>query len=357
MTPASRRDAAFAPDGAGSRPGTVRQFELTERVAAYDPRADTGLIDAAYVLAAQAHGTQYRDNGDPYITHPVAVADILAGYRLDTDTIVTALLHDVVEDTRLKLPDIEARFGKTVGGLVDGVTKLTKLELKTARSAQAENFRKLVLAMSQDIRVLLVKLADRLHNMRTLHFVAAPERRQRIALETMEIYAPLAERIGMDAMKSELQNLAFQQLETEAFDTIPGAAELPPRPGRGHHRGGAGRAGAGVPRWRRLGGGGERAREEPLLHLGEDAAAQYRLRATVGHHGVPRRRAHPGGVLHGAGRSACELPGDRRALQGLHLDAQVQRLPEPAHRRHAAAAAQPKNRGANPHRRDAARGR
>ncbi len=220
MTPASRRDAAFAPDGAGSRPGTVRQFELTERVAAYDPKADTGLIDAAYVLAAQAHGTQYRDNGDPYITHPVAVADILAGYRLDTDTIVTALLHDVVEDTRLKLPDIEARFGKTVGGLVDGVTKLTKLELKTARSAQAENFRKLVLAMSQDIRVLLVKLADRLHNMRTLHFVAAPERRQRIALETMEIYAPLAERIGMDAMKSELQNLAFQQLETEAFDTI-----------------------------------------------------------------------------------------------------------------------------------------
>ena len=221
MAAADRQQIAFAPDGAASaRPGVVRQFELTERVANYDPKADTGLIDAAYVLAAQAHGLQYRDNGDPYITHPVAVAYILAGYRLDTDTIVTALLHDVVEDTKIPLAAIEARFGKTVAGLVDGVTKLTKLEIKTARSAQAENFRKLVLAMSQDIRVLLVKLADRLHNMRTLHFVTALERRQRIALETMEIYAPLAERIGMDAMKSELQNLAFQQIETEAFDTI-----------------------------------------------------------------------------------------------------------------------------------------
>ena len=168
----------------------------------------------------QAHGDQRRDNGDPYITHPVAVADILAGYRLDTDSIVTALLHDTVEDTGVKLSDIEQRFGKAVAGLVDGVTKLTKLELKTGRDKQAENFRKLVLAMSQDIRVLIVKLADRLHNMRTLHFVASAERRQRIARETMEIYAPLAERIGMDAVKTELQNLAFAQLEKEAFDTI-----------------------------------------------------------------------------------------------------------------------------------------
>ncbi len=161
-----------------------------------------------------------RDNGDPYITHPLAVADILAGYRLDTGSIVTALLHDAVEDTGVKLGDIEQRFGQPIAGLVDGVTKLTKLELKAGRDKQAENFRKLVLAMSQDIRVLLVKLADRLHNMRTLHFVDSAERRQRIARETMEIYAPLAERIGMDAIKTELQNLAFAQLEKEAFDTI-----------------------------------------------------------------------------------------------------------------------------------------
>ena len=222
-------DYAFAPDGVETaRPPAVppasgrviRQFELTEKVLGYDPKADIALIDAAYVMAMQAHGDQRRDNGDPYITHPVAVADILADYRLDTGSIVTALLHDTVEDTGVRLADIEARFGKTVGGLVDGVTKLTKLELKVGRDKQAENFRKLVLAMSQDIRVLLVKLADRLHNMRTLHFVQDDARRQRIARETMEIYAPLAERIGMDAVKTELQNLAFAQLEAEAFDTI-----------------------------------------------------------------------------------------------------------------------------------------
>ena len=214
----------FAPDGVEApRPGrgdTIRQFELTEHVLAYDPKADVGLIDAAYVMAAQAHGKQLRDNGEPYITHPVAVADILANYRLDTGSIITALLHDVVEDTGVTLVDIHQRFGGNIAGLVDGVTKLTKLELKTGRDKQAENFRKLVLAISQDIRVLLVKLADRLHNMRTLHFVASTERRQRIARETMEIYAPLAERIGMDAIKTELQNLAFAQLEHEAFDTI-----------------------------------------------------------------------------------------------------------------------------------------
>lgn len=217
----------FAPEGLapaggtpGPRPPIIRQFELTEKIHAYDPKADTDLIDAAYVLAMQAHGTQRRDNGDPYITHPVAVADILAGYRLDTASIATGLLHDVIEDTPVKLKEIETRFGREIAGLVDGVTKLTRLELQSDRTKQAENFRKLVLAMSRDIRVLLVKLADRLHNMRTLHFVQDPERRRRIARETMEIYAPLAERIGMDAVKTELQDLAFAQLEPEAYATI-----------------------------------------------------------------------------------------------------------------------------------------
>ncbi len=216
-----------APDGAAAeagaladRPKMVRQFELTEKVRAYDPKADTDMLDAAYVLAAQAHGTQTRDNGDPYITHPLAVADILAGYRLDTASIVTALLHDVIEDTPITKLELDRRFGPVVGGLVDGVTKLTRLELQSDRTKQAENFRKLVLAMSKDIRVLLVKLADRLHNMRTLHLKPNPESRKRIARETMEIYAPLAERIGMEALKSELQTLAFAQLEPEAYDTI-----------------------------------------------------------------------------------------------------------------------------------------
>ena len=220
----------FAPDGTAAqgaeaaehapRPRVIRQFELTEKIHAYDPKADTALIDAAYVLAMKAHGAQKRDNGDAYITHPVAVADILAGYRLDTASIATGLLHDVIEDTPVKLAEIESRFGTEIAGLVDGVTKLTRLELQSDRTKQAENFRKLVLAMSRDIRVLLVKLADRLHNMRTLHFVADPARRQRIARETMDIYAPLAERIGMDAVKTELQTLAFAQLEPEAYDTI-----------------------------------------------------------------------------------------------------------------------------------------
>src|SRR5487761_1446471 len=224
---ATRSGPVFAPDGVAAgtaearpRPDIVRQFELTEKIHAYDPKADTGLVDAAYVLAMRAHGAQRRDNGDPYITHPLAVADILAGYRLDTASIATGLLHDVIEDTPVKLAEIEARFGPEIAGLVDGVTKLTRLELQSDRTKQAENFRKLVLAMSRDIRVLLVKLADRLHNMRTLHFVAQSERRQRIARETMEIYVPLAERIGMEAVKIELQTRAFAELDAEAYDTI-----------------------------------------------------------------------------------------------------------------------------------------
>src|SRR3978361_211097 len=201
-------------------PDVIRPCELTRKIQVYDPKADTSLIDAAYDLAEKAHSTQRRENGAPYFTHPVAVADILAGYRLDVASIATALLHDVVEDTSYKLLEIEGRFGKEIAGLVDGVTKLTRLELQSDRTKQAENFRKLVLAMSRDIRVLLVKLADRLHNMRTLHFVRAPEKRKRVARETMEIYAPLAERIGMDAIKTELQTLAFTQLEPEAYATI-----------------------------------------------------------------------------------------------------------------------------------------
>ncbi len=213
-------DGSTTSEAAVTRPKVVRQFELTEKVRAYDPRADVDALDAAYVLAMQAHGQQKRENGDPYITHPLAVADILAGYRLDTASIVTALLHDVIEDTGVTRAEIDRRFGTVVGGLVDGVTKLTRLELQSDRTKQAENFRKLVLAMSKDIRVLLVKLADRLHNMRTLHCVEKPEKRERVARETMEIYAPLAERIGMDSLKSELQVLSFAQLEPDAFDTI-----------------------------------------------------------------------------------------------------------------------------------------
>jgi len=193
---------------------------LASKVLAYDPRADGAQIERAYLLAAEAHAPQKRENGDPYIGHPLAVAEILAGYRLDAGTIITALLHDVVEDTPVALDALEKRFGKEVARLVDGVTKLTRLELQSERTKQAENFRKLVLAMSEDIRVLLVKLADRLHNMRTLGAVAKPEKRARTARETLEIYAPLAERIGMDALKTELETLSFREINADAWQTI-----------------------------------------------------------------------------------------------------------------------------------------
>jgi len=207
-------DAAL-PDGTA-----LLDRDLVERVRAYDPKADVELITKAYDFAARAHQGQTRDNGDPYFTHPVEVANILTGFRVDSNSIVTALLHDVVEDTPVTLADVEKGFGRDVARLVDGVTKLTRLELQSDRSKQAENFRKLVLAMSEDIRVLLVKLADRLHNMRTLRCVRDEQRRRRIAAETLEIYAPLAERIGMDQVKTELETLAFRELQPDAYASI-----------------------------------------------------------------------------------------------------------------------------------------
>src|SRR6185437_3669356 len=198
----------------------MRQFELVERVKGYDPSADEGALNRAYVFSMKAHGAQLRASGDPYFSHPVEVAGILAEMKLDSSSIITGLLHDTVEDTVATLEDIERLFGSDIGRLVDGVTKLSRLELQSDQTKQAENFRKLVLAMSEDIRVLLVKLADRLHNMRTLRFIRDEEKRRRIARETMEIYAPLAERIGMHEMKDELEDHAFAELYPEARQSI-----------------------------------------------------------------------------------------------------------------------------------------
>jgi guanosine-3',5'-bis(diphosphate) 3'-pyrophosphohydrolase len=198
----------------------IRQFELVEHIKAYDPSANEDLINRAYVYAMKAHGSQKRASGDPYFSHPLEVAGILTHYKLDTDTIVTALLHDIIEDTEISLSELEGLFGGSVARLVDGVTKLTRIEFQSDQAKQAENFRKFVLAMSADIRVLLVKLADRLHNMRTLHYIKRPEKRQRIARETMDIYVPLAERIGMQEMKQELEDLAFAELNPDARQSI-----------------------------------------------------------------------------------------------------------------------------------------
>jgi len=198
----------------------IRQFELVERVKSYDPGADEDTLNRAYVFSMKAHGSQSRASGDPYFSHPLGVAEILTRLKLDTASIVTGLLHDTVEDTDATLEEIEELFGKEIGRLVDGVTKLSRLELQSDNTKHAENFRKLVLAMSNDIRVLLVKLADRLHNMQTLHYIKDPEKRRRIAVETMEIYAPLSERMGMHQLKDELENLAFAEVNPDAYHSI-----------------------------------------------------------------------------------------------------------------------------------------
>lgn len=193
---------------------------LLDKVKSYNPDADLAKIGEAVEFAKKYHEGQIRSSGEPYYTHPVEVALLLAEMKLDDASIITAVLHDTVEDTDATPEMIAKKFGKEVASLVDGVTKLTRIESKTAEGKQAENFRKLVLAMSEDIRVLLVKLADRLHNMRTLHHVTKMEKRRRIARETTEIYAPLAERIGIHQIKEELEDLAFSYLHTEARDSI-----------------------------------------------------------------------------------------------------------------------------------------
>ncbi|WP_260482834.1 RelA/SpoT family protein [Sphingomicrobium flavum] len=198
----------------------LRQYELIEKVRAYDPDADEALINRAYVFSMKAHGAQVRASGDPYFSHPIEVAGILTDLKLDDETIVTAILHDTIEDTVATQEQIENLFGENVGRLVDGVTKLSKVEAMSESERAAENLRKFLLALSGDIRVLLVKLADRLHNMRTLHHIPKEEKRRRIAKETMDIYAPLAERIGMYEMMKEMQTLAFQQLEPDAYASI-----------------------------------------------------------------------------------------------------------------------------------------
>ncbi|MCB1561960.1 MAG: bifunctional (p)ppGpp synthetase/guanosine-3',5'-bis(diphosphate) 3'-pyrophosphohydrolase [Alphaproteobacteria bacterium] len=199
---------------------TAAPEALIAKVKAYNPDVKAGEITAAYEYAKKMHEGQVRASGEPYYTHPLEVAQILAGMKMDTGTLITAILHDTLEDTAASYDDLKNKFGKDVADLVNGVSKLTRIESQTVEGKQAENFRKLLLAMSEDIRVLLVKLADRLHNMRTLDAIKKPEKRQRIALETLEIYVPLAERVGVHTIKTELEDLAFGVLNPEARESI-----------------------------------------------------------------------------------------------------------------------------------------
>ncbi|MFB2551071.1 RelA/SpoT family protein [Ensifer soli] len=197
----------------------MRQYELVERVQKYKPDVNEALLNKAYVYAMQKHGQQKRASGDPYISHPLEVAAILTEMHLDESTIAVALLHDTIEDTTATRAEIDDLFGEDIGALVEGLTKIRKLDLVTKKAKQAENLRKLLLAISDDVRVLMVKLADRLHNMRTLDHMSA-EKRKRISEETMDIYAPLAGRMGMQDMREELENLSFRHINPEAFETV-----------------------------------------------------------------------------------------------------------------------------------------
>lgn len=197
----------------------MRQYELVERVQAYNPDVDEDLLNKAYVYAMQKHGSQKRASGDPYFNHPLEVAAILTELKLDDASIAVGLLHDTIEDTDATRAEIDQLFGPEIGAIVDGLTKIERLNLVSREEAQAENLRKLLLAISQDVRVLLVKLADRLHNMRTLQYMP-PEKRTRIAQETMDIYAPLAGRMGMQDMRNELEDISFKILQPEHYNAI-----------------------------------------------------------------------------------------------------------------------------------------
>jgi RelA/SpoT family (p)ppGpp synthetase len=197
----------------------MRQYDLVEKVLSYNPKANEALLNRAYVYAMKAHGQQKRASGDPYFSHPLEVASILTGLKLDDETIATALLHDTIEDTQTTKDEIERFFGPNIAALVDGLTKIEKLNLVSKKTQQAENFRKLLIAISSDVRVLLVKLADRLHNMRTLEHMR-PDKRRLIAQETMDIYAPLAGRMGIQEIRDELEELSFRWLHPAAYETL-----------------------------------------------------------------------------------------------------------------------------------------
>ena len=224
-TRAPRQPSAAAAEPAPEKPAPrakppmMRQYDLIERVRRYNPNTNEALLNRAYVYAMKAHGEQRRASGDPYFSHPIEVAAILTDLKLDDATIAAALLHDTIEDTEATRAEIDSLFGHDIGVLVEGLTKLKKLDLVTKEAKQAENLRKLLLAIADDVRVLLIKLADRLHNMRTLDYMPA-EARRRAAEETLEIYAPLAGRMGMHEMREELEDLAFRELYPEAYQVV-----------------------------------------------------------------------------------------------------------------------------------------
>ena len=292
---------------------------------------DVARLAEAYRFSEAAHAGQTRQSGEPYISHPLAVAEILADWHLDGQALMAALLHDVIEDTTVTKDEISDTFGKPVAELVDGVSKLDKIEFQSAEDAQAENFRKMLLAMARDVRVILIKLADRLHNMRTLGAVP-PAKRRRIARETMEIYAPIANRLGLNTLYHELQDLAFSHLYPRRYRVLAKATAA----ARGNRREVVGKTLEAIKK--KLAEAGIEAhgagpREAHLLDLPQDDREAPLVLRGARHLRLPRHREGRAGLLPRAGRAARALQADPGQVQGLHRDPEGERLPVAAHRR------------------------
>ena len=307
----------------------VQSFAALADRLGYLSKADLKLVREAYKFADQAHLGQFRANGQPYITHPIAVAGLCADWKLDAQAIMAALMHDTIEDCGVTKTELIEKFGAATADLVDGLTKLDKLQFNTREESQAESFRKMLLAMARDVRVILIKLADRLHNMRTMQAMA-PERRQRIARETLRHLRPHRAPAGPEP-----------DLPRTAGAVLRAAAPLAPR-GAGQGRAARARPPARHRRARAEGrreglraaqaqGPGLGAREDHLLDLPQDAREARRLRAGQRHLRLSHRRAHADRLLRRPGRAAPALQAGAGPLQGLHRDPQGQRLPEPAH--------------------------
>ncbi len=323
--------------------------ELLGKVELYLPPEQVARIREAAEFGAQAHLGQKRLSGEPYIAHPVATAEILADLHLDADTIVSAILHDVIEDTPIAKEEIAQRFGADVAGIVDGVTKLDQIQFKSREEAQAESFRKMLLAMVRDLRVIMVKLADRTHNMRTIGSMSLQKRRQ-VARETLEIYAPVAERLGLYKIKLELEDLGFRALYPQRYRIIERALKR----ARGNQKEFLGKIGKSLEEAMKK-AGIQAVVESREKHLYSVYRKMRRKKSLLSQGGRRVRPAHPGRhlrhLLSRAGRGPRDLPADAGKIQGLHRDSARQWLPVLAY--HAVRSQWRADRGADTHQRHA----
>ena len=303
--------------------------KIIKEIRSRRPKADIKQVERAFEMADAAHAGQLRKSGDPFISHPLNVAQLLAELGLDEAAVSAALLHDAVEDTPLTLAEVEEEMGYDIASLIDGVTKLDKIRFRTAEQSRAENLRKMMVATARDVRVLLIKIADRLHNMRTIAPLR-PEKRELIARETLEIYAPLAHRLGMYAIKWELEDLSFAALHPKRFQEIEGLIQQR-QPERERLLDEVRQEISVQVARRQDQGRGIRSSEEPLLDLREDRSARETVRSDLRSGRSSGRGRQRPRLLRGTRSAPHGLHAGAGALQGLHRDAQVQHVPVVAH--------------------------